>query len=32
LFLTYKAMHDSHLFNKESYYRFWNKIRGKRKA
>ena len=27
-FLTYKAMHDSQLFNKEYYYRFFKKIRG----
>ena len=27
LFLTYKAMRDSQLFNKESYYRFTRKIR-----
>ena len=26
-FLTYKAMHDSQLFNKEYYYRFFRKIR-----
>lgn len=26
-FLTYKAMHDSQLFNKEYYYRFFKKIR-----
>jgi hypothetical protein len=39
LFLTYKAMHDSQLFNKESYYRmgrsirkFIQKIRSKRQA
>jgi lipopolysaccharide export system permease protein len=32
LFLTYKAMRDSHLFNKEFYYRFWKKLRSKRKA
>lgn len=27
LFLTYKAMHDSQLFNQEFYYRFFRKIR-----
>ncbi len=27
IFLTYKAMHDSQLFNKEYYYRIFNKIR-----
>jgi lipopolysaccharide export system permease protein len=27
VFLTYKAMRDSQLFNKESYYRFWRKLR-----
>ncbi len=27
IFLTYKAMHDSQLFNKEYYYRVFNKIR-----
>lgn len=27
VFLTYKAMHDSQLFNKEYYYRIFNKIR-----
>ncbi len=27
IFLTYKAMHDSVLFNKEFYYRFFKKIR-----
>jgi lipopolysaccharide export system permease protein len=39
LFLTYKAMHDSQLFNKESYYRmgrsirkFIQKMRSKRQA
>lgn len=26
-FLTYKAMRDSQLFNKESYYRFWRNLR-----
>jgi lipopolysaccharide export system permease protein len=26
IFLTYKAMHDSQLFNKEYYYRAWQKI------
>ena len=31
IFLTYKAMQDSELFNKESYYRFWRKLR-RRKA
>ena len=30
LFLTYKAMKDSQLFNKESYYRFWRKLRRKK--
>ncbi|MEO8819869.1 MAG: LptF/LptG family permease [Ginsengibacter sp.] len=27
-FLTYKAMHDSQLFNKEYYYRFFKNVRG----
>ena len=27
LFLTYKAMRDSQLFNKEFYYRFWKKLK-----
>ena len=27
IFLTYKAMHDSQLFNKEYYYRVFNKVR-----
>ena len=27
LFLTYKAMHDSNLMNKESYFRSWRKIK-----
>jgi lipopolysaccharide export system permease protein len=27
LFLTYTAMRDSQLFNKEYYYRFWKRIR-----
>jgi lipopolysaccharide export system permease protein len=27
IFLTYKAMHDSALFNKEFYYRFFKNIR-----
>jgi lipopolysaccharide export system permease protein len=27
IFLTYKAMHDSQLFNKEFYYRFFRKVR-----
>jgi lipopolysaccharide export system permease protein len=27
VFLTHKAMRDSQLFNKESYYRFWRKLR-----
>lgn len=27
LFLTYKAMHDSQLFNKEWYYRTWKRLR-----
>ena len=31
LFLTYKAMRDSQLFNKEFYYRFWRKL-NRRKA
>lgn len=31
LFLTYKAMKDSQLFNKENYYRLWRKLR-RRKA
>jgi lipopolysaccharide export system permease protein len=30
IFLTYKAMHDSQLFNKEFYFRFFKKIRGKK--
>ena len=29
IFLTYKAMHDSQLFNKEYYYRVWRKFRAK---
>ena len=28
VFLTYKAMHDSTLFNKESYYRAFRKVKG----
>lgn len=28
LFLTYKAMHDSQLFNQEFYYRFFRKVKG----
>ena len=28
IFLTYKAMHDSQLFNKEFYYRFFRRVRG----
>ena len=28
IFLTYKAMHDSQLFNKEFYYRTFKKVRG----
>lgn len=28
VFLTYKAMHDSQLFNKEFYYRFFRRVRG----
>ena len=31
-FLTYKAMHDSQLFNKEFYYRFTKKLRNKIKG
>ncbi|HEX5667468.1 MAG TPA: LptF/LptG family permease, partial [Chitinophagaceae bacterium] len=27
LFLTYKAMHDSQLFNQEFYYRFFRKVK-----
>jgi lipopolysaccharide export system permease protein len=27
IFLTYKAMHDSNLFNKEFYYRFFNAVK-----
>jgi lipopolysaccharide export system permease protein len=27
IFLTYKAMHDSNLMNKEFYFRTWRKIR-----
>jgi lipopolysaccharide export system permease protein len=27
LFLTYKALHDSQLFNKEFYFRFWKKLK-----
>jgi lipopolysaccharide export system permease protein len=30
IFLTYKAMHDSTLFNKEFYYRIWKKLPLKR--
>jgi lipopolysaccharide export system permease protein len=30
IFLTYKALHDSQLFNKEFYYRFWRKVKAKR--
>jgi lipopolysaccharide export system permease protein len=30
LFLTYKAMRDSQLFNKEWYYRFWKTLKRKR--
>ena len=30
IFLTYKALHDSQLFNKEFYYRTWRKIKGRR--
>ena len=26
-FFTYKAMHDSQLFNQESYFRFFRKLR-----
>jgi lipopolysaccharide export system permease protein len=26
IFFTYKAMHDSQLFNKEFYYRFFKKV------
>ncbi len=29
IFLTYNAMHDSQLFNKEYYYRIWRKLRVK---
>ncbi|HVE61538.1 MAG TPA: LptF/LptG family permease [Chitinophagaceae bacterium] len=29
IFLTYKAIHDSQLFNKEYYYRVWRKLRVK---
>ena len=29
IFLTYKAIHDSQLFNKEYYYRVWRKFRAK---
>jgi lipopolysaccharide export system permease protein len=29
IFLTYKAMHDSQLFNKEYYYRVWRKFLAK---
>ncbi|HUR09787.1 MAG TPA: LptF/LptG family permease [Flavitalea sp.] len=31
LFLTYKAMHDSQLLNKEFYYRFYRKVQSLRK-
>ena len=27
VFLTYKAMHDSQLFNKEFYYRLYNQLK-----
>ena len=27
LFLTYKAMHDSNLLNREYYFRTWRKVR-----
>jgi lipopolysaccharide export system permease protein len=27
IFLTYKAMHDSQLFNQEYYYRFFRKVK-----
>lgn len=27
IFLTYKAMHDSQLFNQEFYYRFFRKVK-----
>ncbi|MEO7047252.1 MAG: YjgP/YjgQ family permease, partial [Ferruginibacter sp.] len=27
IFFTYKAMHDSQLFNKEFYYRFFKKVK-----
>jgi lipopolysaccharide export system permease protein len=27
VFLTYKALHDSQLFNKEFYFRFWKKLK-----
>ena len=27
IFLTYKAMHDSNLFNREFYFRFWRKLK-----
>ena len=30
LFLTYKAMKDSQIFSKESYYRLWRRIRSRR--
>ena len=30
IFLTYKAMHDSQLLNKEFYYRLWNKLKNKK--
>ncbi len=31
-FLIYKALHDSQLFNKEFYYRFFRKLRKKKAA
>ena len=31
IFLTYKALHDSQLFNKEFYYRTFRKLRGNKK-
>ncbi|RYY38427.1 MAG: YjgP/YjgQ family permease [Chitinophagaceae bacterium] len=32
IFLTWKAVHDSQLFNREAYFRFFRKFRRKRKA
>jgi len=32
IFLTYKALHDSQLFNKEFYYRIFKKFRGNKES